>query len=80
MDRLHTQGILRGQRSHRSHAITTQCRKCFQVRLDTCTAAAVRPCNAQHSGILVSEWNVFHGLHYQQTFTRSVLRMRKIDG
>jgi len=28
----------------------------------------------------VSEWNVFHGLHYQQTFTRSVLRMRKIDG
>jgi hypothetical protein len=53
VDTLHTYRVLRGQSCDGSHAVAAQGSKGFQVGLDARSAAAVRSCNGQYTGVVL---------------------------
>ena len=70
---LHTLSVLRSQSRDGSHAVAAQGSKGFQVGLDTRSAAAVRTCNGQYTGVVLKRMLlVSHRRNYAQCLANSL--------
>ena len=70
---LHTLGVLRSQSCDGSHAEAAQGSKGFQIGLDACSAAAVRSCNGQYTGVVLRRMLLIsHTRNYAQCLVNSL--------